>query len=539
MGGSSTTTVTAPEPSSEELELLQQEILLAQQQLEQLEQFGLFQQEQFAATLPLIQQQADVQAKALELQQLQFEATQPLIGQQADLQRQLLELQQAQFAAQQPLVQQQAEVQREQLALQRQQLEQQGPLSALQAQLFEAQLQDQLARTTALGTPEEQAQRTGLLQDLELKQLQSQLAGTEQAQRLLPLQEQLATLQLEAIQRAAEGPSDVQLAQLEELSQAQIAAGDVDISRFEQRGLETLREELAPSLGLTSADTPILDRGARVVAEATRQRGQLAQNVRIAQLSAQQNLPLAQAQVISAGAIGQQRIGQATQQFQSQLQQAASINRLQLGGGFGAGPGGGAGGGFGIPQTGLGFSTAGQTIAGLPGIPSAGQTIAGTAQSGLGLLSANPSRPGQVALGLGQIRLGQASTTTTQDPGLLDIAGTIGGVMLGIGSIAAASGRLKTDIRRSDSTWDEVFDLSKLVTDYEMDGARQTGMIAQDLEQSHGELVTDTNIQVADMSDGPIKAIFPNSIFFKALKALGEALNRIEFLEARLDGVTP
>lgn len=525
MGGSSTTTIAAPEPSAEELALLQQEVALATQQLAQLEQFGAFQEQAFAANLPLLQQQATTQALALELQKEQFEATRPLIGQQADLQQQLLALQERQFAAQEPLVQRQADVQAAQFALQQQQFEQQAPLSALQAQLFQSQLEDQLARSAALGTPQEQAQRQALLQDLELQQLQTTMSGAEQAQRLLPLQEELANLQIEAMRRVGEGPSAEQLAHLEELGQAQIAAGDIDITRFERQGMEALREELAPSLGLSGRDTPILDRASRVAAEATRQRGQLMQNVRVAQLGAQQNLPLAQAQIIGAGTTSARQIGQATQEFQSRLQGAAIQNRLQLGTGF---PAGGAG-GFGQPQTGLGFTTAGQTIAGLPGIPTAGASIAGATQSGLGLLSAGRTSPGGIALGLGQQRLAQASTTTTQNPGLLDIAGAAGGFMVGIGAVTGSDIRLKSNVHLVESTWDEVVDLSGLVSDYDMQGMAQTGLVAQDLEQNHGELVVKL--------EGDIKGVLYQSIFAKVLKALGEALGRIEDLESNFSSV--
>jgi hypothetical protein len=286
MGGSSTTTVQAPPPTDQEIELLQQEVKLAEQQLIQLEQFGVFQEAQFEATLPLIQQQADVQQQALELQQQQFEAMQPFIGQQAALQQQLLNLQREQFTAAQPLIQQQADVQAQQLAFQQQQLGLQQGILPLQSQLLQAQLEDQLARSAAGGTAEERAERARALQDLEFQQIQTQLAGAQQAQRLLPLQEQLATAQVEALQRAVEGATPEQLRQLEAMGQAQFAAGEVDISRFETQGLEALREELAPSLGLSSRDTPILDRGARIAAEATRQRGQLASNIRLAQLTA-------------------------------------------------------------------------------------------------------------------------------------------------------------------------------------------------------------------------------------------------------------
>ena len=78
------------------------------------------------------------------------------------------------------------------------------------------------------------------------------------------------------------------------------------------------------------SDTPILDRGARVAAEATRQGGQLTSNFRLAGLSAQLNLPLAQSQLLQAGTAAQGQLLQATSQFQDNLRSQAISNRLGL-----------------------------------------------------------------------------------------------------------------------------------------------------------------------------------------------------------------
>jgi hypothetical protein len=137
---------------------------------------------------------------------------------------------------------------------------------------------------------------------------------------------------------------------------------------------------------------------------------------------------------------------------------------MQLAGGMGGAIGGvGAGGGM-VPQTGLGLASVGQTLAGIPQLPGIGQTIAGTNQAGLGLLAANRAAPGQTALGLGGQRIAQASRTTTQDPGLLDIMGAAGGMMVGF---ARSDVRLKSEITEPEAVWDETVALSQYVREYD------------------------------------------------------------------------
>lgn len=163
---------------------------------------------------------------------------------------------------------------------------------------------------------------------LEQQAADAQLAR-ERGDVLFPIQEELLQLALEDIRRGgAATPEQIEL--IQQAGDAALERGGVDIERFRTEGLEALREELAPSLGLRPSDTPILDRGARVAAEATRQGGQLAAGIRGAEASAQLNFPLAQSQLLQSSALGQQSIAQATQQFQDQLRQAAFTNRLNL-----------------------------------------------------------------------------------------------------------------------------------------------------------------------------------------------------------------
>ena len=151
----------------------------------------------------------------------------------------------------------------------------------------------------------------------------------ERSEKLFPIQEELLQLALEDIRRGGAATPE-QIALIEEAADAGIAAGGFDIERFRTESLEALREELAPGLGLRPGDTPILDRGARVAAEATRQGGQLAAGVRGAEATARLSFPLSQSQLLQASALGQQSLTESTRQFQDQLRQAAFNNRLNL-----------------------------------------------------------------------------------------------------------------------------------------------------------------------------------------------------------------
>ena len=96
---------------------------------------------------------------------------------------------------------------------------------------------------------------------------------------------EILQIRLEELRRGG-AASPEQLRLIEEAGGAALEAGGVDIERFRTESLDALRNELAPSLGLRPSDTPILDRGGRVAAEATRQGGQLSSRIRQAQASA-------------------------------------------------------------------------------------------------------------------------------------------------------------------------------------------------------------------------------------------------------------
>ena len=123
-------------------------------------------------------------------------------------------------------------------------------------------------------------------------------------------------------------PEEIEL--INSATEQALAAGESDISRFMKLGLEQLREELAPQLGLRPGDTPILDRGGRVVAEGTRQQGQLVRDLRGQQFAQRLAFPLQRASTLGGLNLGQQDLSQQISQFQGQLKQGAFINRLQL-----------------------------------------------------------------------------------------------------------------------------------------------------------------------------------------------------------------
>lgn len=156
-----------------------------------------------------------------------------------------------------------------------------------------------------------------------------QLSQLQQQEALAPLQDQVARKQLEDTLRGTNA-SPEQAALIDEATSGALQSGQSDISQFSQDSLRQLRENLAPSLGLRSTDTPILDRGALVQQEAARQAGKLVSDLRTANANAKLNYPLAATQLSAATGQAQQGLALSAQQFQSQLADAAVQNRMQL-----------------------------------------------------------------------------------------------------------------------------------------------------------------------------------------------------------------
>lgn len=164
----------------------------------------------------------------------------------------------------------------------------------------------------------------------------------DRRQRLGPIQDELLQRQLEDIRRGGAATPE-QVARIDEMTQAGIAAGSGDIDIATQEGLKLLREELAPGLGLRPTDSPILDRGATLAREGVKQKSSLGLNLRSAGASAKLNYPLA----VQQNRFAQQGFGESVLNFQQQLQQQAFANRLALTGqtttgGLGLAGGGGS-----------------------------------------------------------------------------------------------------------------------------------------------------------------------------------------------------
>ena len=151
----------------------------------------------------------------------------------------------------------------------------------------------------------------------------------ERARALEPIQDELLQRELENIRRGG-AASPEQLAAIDEAIGASQERGEIDLERFQTEATQRLRNELAPSLGLRPTDTPIIDRGGQIAAEAIRQQGALTESLAGARANAALNFPLAASQVLSGQTQFQQGLAQATQQFQQQLRDAAFNNRLRL-----------------------------------------------------------------------------------------------------------------------------------------------------------------------------------------------------------------
>ena len=205
-----------------------------------------------------------------------------------------------------------------------------APASAAEIALQERQLELADFQLTELRRQSDlQAEFAGQIEPFLEIQAEEAAAAKAERERLAPIQQELLDLALEDLRRGG-AASPEQIALIEEAGAAALEAGEVDIERFRSESLEALREELAPGLGLRPSDTPILDRGAKVAAEATRQGGQLAAGIRSAEATAKLNIPLASSQILQAGTAAQGQLLEATRQFQDNLRSSAISNRLGL-----------------------------------------------------------------------------------------------------------------------------------------------------------------------------------------------------------------
>ena len=164
-----------------------------------------------------------------------------------------------------------------------------------------------------------------------------QLLGLEERLRLQEAERGLETgardelreIQLETLRSGGQATAeDTRL--IEEARGAALRRGESDIDRSLRSSLETLREELAPQLGLRPSDSPILDRGARVAEEATRQKGQLVATLDAQAAEAQLRFPVERQALVSEATRRGQEFEESVTRFQQQLREQAAINRLSL-----------------------------------------------------------------------------------------------------------------------------------------------------------------------------------------------------------------
>lgn len=293
--------------------------------------------------------------------------------------------------------------------------------------------------------------------ELQQKTTQAQLQALQDNADLAPLQKQVLQAQLQATLKGP-GATPEQSAQIDAASKAALDSGTSDINDFQTTALQSLRNNLAPGLGLRPSDTPIVDRGQLVAKEAVRQQGQLATSLAGANAQAKLNYPLAASGVQQAGADFSANLGNAASAFQASLADAAATNRLRL-------------------------------------LSSGSDAIGTGINQGIGLVTGSRGNP--LSFSRGQ------TTTQSSSPGLSSILGGIGGLASGIGALGGSAGlagvlalsdeRMKTDIQtvgndRAGRRW----------VNFEYKGdpshVRHVGVIAQEVEKSDPEAVLTNGI---------------------------------------------
>lgn len=168
-----------------------------------------------------------------------------------------------------------------------------------------------------------------LVRDMRTRQRQLESEQLDAAIRNLPLQQELLDRQLEEIRRGGRA-SDEQKALISDITNRAIEAGDYDIARFLDTGLDKIRNEMAPARGMRPDDAPMIDAAQRVLEESLRQKGQLTSNLRGAQAQAELNFPLNAGQITNQWNQWQQGFNQSQNQFMNNLNLQARQNRAAL-----------------------------------------------------------------------------------------------------------------------------------------------------------------------------------------------------------------
>ena len=162
--------------------------------------------------------------------------------------------------------------------------------------------------------------------------------GAREVARQLPgefrdLFSQLDTLQGDVSRGRTASPEDARL--IQGAADQAIQAGLIDVSRFTEQSIADLIERVTPARGLRPGDSPIIDRGGEIVAEGTRQAGQLISGIRGQQAQQMLQFPL-QRRAADLSSVGLQveTLG-GLQDFQRVLRDNAFLNRMRLGAGLG------------------------------------------------------------------------------------------------------------------------------------------------------------------------------------------------------------
>lgn len=161
------------------------------------------------------------------------------------------------------------------------------------------------------------------------KQRTLDAANIDAAIANVPIQQELLQRQLDEIRRGGRA-TDEQKAMIADITNRAMEAGDIDISRFLETGIDTIRNENAPARGFRPDDAPMIDASQRVLEEALRQKGQMTANLRGAQAQAEMNFPLNAGNITNQWNQFQQGFNQQANQFLSGLKQQANQNRSQL-----------------------------------------------------------------------------------------------------------------------------------------------------------------------------------------------------------------
>ena len=301
------------------------------------------------------------------------------------------------------------------------------------------------------------------------------------------LSDELFQLELENI-RQGTSATDQERALINAATEAAITSGTSDINEARRLGLEALREELAPSLGLRPGDTPILDRGARLAAESARQTGQLVTDLRGQQAEQELLFPL------ERGRFESQQIGQAQgdilgfRNLLANIQAEAANNRLRLAQGA-------TGGGLGL----LGAQTQGQ----------------------FGLSSA--------ISGFQAPRLaGRTTRTETIDPvGQFGRGVDIFGTLLGqAGAASAGAGQSSKDVKTNKRPIDDALMLEKIE---DLDIERWNYRDDPEAREHIGPYAEDfrEKFEVGDPSGKTIHLLDASGVALAGVKALSKKIDRL------------